>query len=142
MGRAKQFEDLQIWKDARKLCQFVASIGPVLAEQHLYRLKDQIEGSSGSIMDNVAEGYERTGKKELINFLIVSKGSAGEFRSQLYRLLDNGIISKVEFDSRYNQIVNLSKQITGFIKYLKNTDIEGWRWSEPPVGYNIDGEDD
>jgi four helix bundle protein len=142
MGNAKRFEDLQIWKDSRQFCQFVAHISPLLVENHLYRLKDQIEGSSGSIMDNIAEGYERTGKKELINFLIIAKGSAGELRSQLYRLLDNDVISQEDFNVKYNQLISLSRQITGFIKYLKNTDIDGWRWSEPPSEYLIDSDGD
>ena len=141
MSRALNFEDLQIWKDARVLCQFVVQISPVLQEKRLFRLKDQIEGSSGSIMDNVAEGYERTGKKELINFLIIAKGSAGEFRSQLYRLLDNDIVSKDDFDLRYNQSISLSKQLTGFIRYLKESKVDGWRFSEPPSSYGINEAD-
>ena len=142
MGRAKQFEDLQIWQDARNLCAWVAEIGPLLADKKLFRLKDQLEGSSGSIMDNIAEGYERTGKKELINFLIIAKGSAGECRSQVYRLIDNGVISNDEFELRRNELLGISKQINGFIKYLKDSDIEGWRFSEPPLSYGLDENND
>jgi four helix bundle protein len=141
MGKAKRFEDLQIWKDSRELCQFVANIAPLLTKKHLYRLKDQIEGSSGSIMDNIAEGYERTGKKEFINFLIIAKGSAGEFRSQLYRLLDNDILTQNEFSEKYKYTIGISKQITGFIKYLKSSDVDGWRWLESSADYFLNDED-
>jgi len=138
VGQASRFEDLKMWKDARLLCAWVAVIGGQLAEKKLFRLKDQIEGSSGSIMDNIAEGYERTGKKELINFLIIAKGSAGEFRSQLYRLLDNEIITQTECSRQLEEVVSISKQITGFIKYLKSSDVEGWRFMEPPTHYGND----
>lgn len=136
MGQARKFEDLKVWQDARQLCAWVSAISPKISEKRLYRLKDQLEGSSGSIMDNIAEGYERTGKKELINILIIAKGSAGEFRSQLYRLADNAIISQEELESRLEQSLGISKQITGFIKYLKNTEIDGWRFSEPAHFYS------
>lgn len=89
-------------------------------------------------MDNIAEGYERTGKKELINFLIIAKGSAGECRSQLHRLLDNSIVTQSEFEIHSNKALSISKQITGFIKYLKNSDVSGWRFMEPPAGYRND----
>ena len=96
MGKQLRFEDLKVWQDARDMCTWVSSLQSRLNQKHLFRLKDQIEGSSGSVMDNIAEGYERTGKKELINFLIIAKGSAGEMRSQVYRLFDNGIIDELE----------------------------------------------
>jgi four helix bundle protein len=135
MGKVSGFEDLRIWQDARKICQWVAVLGPELSAKKLYRLKDQIEGSSGSVMDNIAEGYERTGKKEFINFLIIAKASAGEYRSQVYRLLDNGIINETESAERISQAIVLSKQITSFIIYLKNSEVEGWRFKEPPPKY-------
>jgi len=82
-----RFEELDIWKNARSLCKKIRdlSIHSGLAKD--YSLKDQILRSSGSVMDNIAEGYERDGKKEFIQFLYISKGSLGETRSQIYRCL-------------------------------------------------------
>lgn len=119
MATVNSFEELRIWQEARKNCKWVSDLAPKLISSKNYRLKDQIEGSSGSVMDNIAEGFERTGKKEFINFLIIAKGSAGEYRSQLYRLLDCGIIDADEHVLRKNEAIALSKQIANFIKLPK-----------------------
>ena len=138
MGKQLRFEDLKVWQDARDVCKWVSSLQAKLNEKHLFRLKDQIEGSSGSVMDNITEGYERTGKKELINFLIIAKGSAGEMRSQVYRLFDNEVIDENEMDIRIDMCLSISRQINGFIKYLKGSEHSGWRFKEPPTDYGED----
>ena len=142
MSKVSGFEDLRIWQESRKICQWVALIGPELTAKRLYRLKDQIEGTSGSVMDNIAEGYESTGKKEFSNFLIIAKASPGEYRSQVYRLLDNEIISNSDAEAKISQAIALSKQITAFITYLKNSEIEGWRFKEPPSSYGKQDENE
>ncbi len=86
--------------------------------KHSYKLIDQIESSSGSIMDNIAEGFERGGNKEFIQFLYISKGSCGELRSQLYRCLDRSYFTKAEFDMLYNLAKEVIVAIT--IKWLIN----------------------
>jgi len=90
-----------------------------------YRLKDQINGSSGSIMDNIAEGFDRGGNKEFINFLSYSKGSAGESLSQLYRIYDRKYISEDEFNELSNKAKELINKIGGLISYLKKSGIKG-----------------
>ncbi len=135
-----RFEDLGIWQEARELCKWVASNSGVLAEKHLFRLKDQIEGSSGSVMDNIAEGFERSGKKEFIQYLIIAKGSVGEFRSQIYRLLDNAVISESEANAKISESFSLNRKIGGFIKYLKNSDYNGWKLKEPDSEYYTDND--
>ena len=67
-----------------------------------YALKNQINGSSGSAMDNIAKGFERDGRKEFIQFLSITKGLVGETRSQLIRAFDGNYISKQEFDIAIN----------------------------------------
>lgn len=135
MGSQLRFEDLKVWQDARGLCKWVSSLQSTLLENKLFRLKNQIEGSSGSIMDNIAEGYERTGKKEFINFLIIAKGSSGELRSQIYRLYDCQVIDDSTKNMKVKEAESVSKQLNGFIKYLKQSEHEGWRFKEPPESY-------
>lgn len=81
----KRFEDLEIWQQARELCKKIRETAETTTLGKDFSLKDQIFRSSGSVMDNIAEGFERDGKKEFINFLYIAKGSLGETRSQIQR---------------------------------------------------------
>lgn len=121
----KQFEDLEIWKLARILCNDIYNISQQTDLKNNYRLNNQIDGSSGSIMDNIAEGFERNGNKEFIQFLSISKASCGETRSQLYRVLDRKFIDDDTFEKLKNQTEILSKQISRFITYLQNNELKG-----------------
>ena len=93
MATITRFEDLEIWQEARRLA---TEINKICIETELktdYRFKEQIKASSGSVMDNIAEGFERNGNIEFRQFLSIAKGSAGETRSQLYRVLDFNYIN-------------------------------------------------
>src|SRR5665647_3333145 len=96
MATIKTFEDLEIWKLARLLCQDVFLITNHYFFSKDYGLKNQINNSNGSVMDNIAEGFDRDGTKEFIQFLSIAKASCGECRSQLYRALDRAYISNLE----------------------------------------------
>lgn len=124
----ERFEDLDIWQEARNLCSEIKKLCNKNDFFKDFRLKDQILGSSGSIMDNIAEGFERGGNKEFINFLGIAKGSCGETRSQLYRSLDFEYISKEEFDNLLQKTIMLSKKLSGFITYLKTSEYKGVKY--------------
>lgn len=125
MGTIQRFEDLEIWQKARIICNDIFEIREKSGLKADYRLYDQINGSSGSVMDNIAEGFERNGNKEFCQFLSIAKASCGEARSQLYRILDRNYITNEEFNVEYDKLIALSKQIGGFINYLQKSDFKG-----------------
>ena len=102
MATFKKFEEIIAWQKARELNKRIGLMVDGGRFQQNYRLINQIEGSAGSIMDNIAEGFERSGNKEFVQFLYVSKGSCGEFRSQLYRARDREYINEKEFNEFYS----------------------------------------
>ena len=126
-----RFEDLEIWKNARVLCKKIreVSISSSLAKD--FSLKDQILRSSGSVMDNIAEGFERDGKKEFLQFLYISKGSLGETRSQVHRCFDANHLTEEQYTSLQNDCLNLSAQIKNFINYLVGSEYEGHKKRHP-----------
>ncbi|WP_179352840.1 four helix bundle protein [Winogradskyella vidalii] len=128
MATIKQFEDLEIWKLARVLCNDINQIANATKSRTDYKLYTQIDGSSGSIMDNIAEGFERNGNKEFIQFLSIAKASCGETRSQLYRVLDRDYIDNTKFNTLKEQTMILSRMIGGFMNYLKNSDLKGSKY--------------
>jgi len=127
LATIKKFEDVEAWKVSRELCNNIGSLIDNGSFKSNYRLIGQIEGSSGSIMDNIAEGFERGTKAEFIQFLGYSKGSCGELRSQLYRALDRKYINQQQFDDFYSLAVRISSMLQKFISYLQKTVIQGER---------------
>jgi four helix bundle protein len=118
--QAKTFEELKVWQDSR---EYVKSIYELTSSSNFakdYGLKDQIQRAAVSIMNNIAEGFERNNNKEFVVFLKYSKGSAGEIRSMLYVALDLNYITKSIFDEYHKNIIEIITQISNFIKYLKN----------------------
>lgn len=130
MATITKFEDLEVWQKARTLCQMIFKLTQKESFSKDYELKNQISRSSGSIMDNIAEGFERGGNKEFIQFLGYSKGSAGEVRSQLYRASDRGHISEMEFKETYALADEVGKMIGGFTNYLLKGDYKGHKFKK------------
>jgi S23 ribosomal protein. len=127
MSTIRKFEDIEAWKLSKELCEKIGDLIDKNLFKKNYRLIGQIEGSSGSIMDNIAEGFERGTRSEFITFLGYSKGSCGEFRSQLYRAINRNYITKEEFEEFFSLSMKISGKLQKFIYYLQNTSIPGER---------------
>jgi len=128
MGKIKRFEDLEVWNLSR---EFAREIYKITANDYFskdFRFRDQMRASSGSIMDNIAEGFERDGRKEFLQFLYISKGSCGETRSQLYRALDVKYIDNETFEKVFTKAEKISQSLSGFIHYLKQSEINGLKY--------------
>ena len=125
MATITKFEDLEIWQEARKLSKEVFILSKETDLKTDFRFKEQIKASSGSVMDNIAEGFERDGNLEFRQFLSIAKGSAGETRSQIYRLYDCEYISEEQFKDLKDKYENLSGKIKNFITYLNKKDFKG-----------------
>lgn len=121
----KRFEDLEIWQKARELCKKIRTHVETTSLGKDFSIKDQILRSSGSVMDNIAEGFERDGKKEFIQYLYIAKGSLGETRSQVYRSFDANHLNEESYNELLNDCLNLSGKISHFISYLSNSEYDG-----------------
>ncbi len=119
------FEDIIAWQKARELDKVIFTLIQNSTIKSDFALKDQMLRSSGSIMDNIAEGFDRDGNKEFIHFLTISKGSCSELRSQLYRAMDRGYINEENFEEIKNKSIEVNKIIGGLIKYLGSSTIKG-----------------
>ena len=125
MATINRFEDLEIWQEARRLAKEIHLIAIQTGLKLDFKLKEQVKASSGSVMDNIAEGFERDGNLEFRQFLSIAKGSAGEARSQLYRIYDFEYIDENKFDLLRKDYENLSGKIKNFITYLNKKDFKG-----------------
>ncbi len=125
MATIKSFEEIEAWRKARVLSKEIFELTQKGSFSKDFSLRDQINRSSGSIMDNIAEGFERGGNREFIQFLSIAKGSAGEVRSQIYRAHDRNHIDNNKCSMLMEQIKEVSMTIAGFIGYLRATDIKG-----------------
>jgi four helix bundle protein len=132
MSTINTFEDIHAWQKARELNRIVYQISSTNSFSKDFGLRDQIRRASVSILSNIAEGYERNGNKEFLYFLSIAKGSAGEVRAQLYVALDLNYITKTEFDTLNQLATDTSKLISGFINYLKKSDLKGAKFNIEP----------
>ena len=123
--KVTRFEDLEIWNEARELYKLVFQKTSRTPFSNDFKFRDQIRASSGSISDNIAEGFDRGGNKEFIQFLSISKGSCAEVRSQAYRAFDSNCISKEELEDLLLRTDSISKKTTSLIKYLKVSALKG-----------------
>jgi four helix bundle protein len=123
--RIERFEDIIAWQNARELTKEVYECTKNGGFSKDFGLRQQIQRSSVSAMANIAEGYERGGDKEFVQFLSNSKGSCSEVKSHLYVAADQGYITKSRFEQLYKQADEVSRLISGFMTYLQQSDFRG-----------------
>jgi len=128
MPTYNSFEDLPLWKSAKELAILIYKITSKGNFSRDSGLRDQIQRAAISVSSNIAEGFERGTKQEFIQFLYIARGSCGELRSQLSIAKDIGYLDNEEFDGLYNATKKVSKQISGFIDYLRTTHILGQKF--------------
>jgi len=125
----KRFEDLEIWQEARELCDLVFKVTSKEPFCNDFRFRDQMRASAGSTMDNIAEGFERDGNKELFQFLSVSNGSCGEVKSQSYRAFNWKYIDEKDFKELINRTEKLSGKTTSLMHHLKTSPNKGSKYA-------------
>lgn len=130
MATISRFEDLEIWQLAMSQCSDFDRLVETTILAKDFELRNQMNASSGSVMYCIAEGFERSGNNEFKNFLVIAKGSNGEFRSQLYRCLNRKHINKEKFDELYVKNEILGKKLMAFIQYLQRTEFKGQRYKK------------
>lgn len=118
MSKFNSFEEINSWKKSRIFNKRIYLITENTNFKKDFDFVRQIRRASISISSNIAEGFERNTDKEFIYFLYVAKASAGEVRSQLYLAFDLEYILKEEFEMLLESVTEISKLLSGFIKYL------------------------
>jgi four helix bundle protein len=125
MATITRFEDIEAWKKGRELRKAVYRYSKRREFAQDYALKDQIRRAAISITSNIAEGFERDGNREFVQFLSIAKGSCGEVRDHLYVALDEAYITEAEFGSLQAACFEVGRLIAGFMDYLGRTPIRG-----------------
>ena len=130
MAKIERFEDIEAWKRSRLLTKKVYDCTKQRGFDKDFGLKDQIRRASVSTMSNIAEGFERGGNQEFLQFLATAKGSSGEVRAQLYVALDQGYITQQQFDDMQNDAESVSKMVGGFMTYLQKSGLRGSKYNK------------
>ena len=125
MAKIEKFEDIEGWKQARQITKLIYQISCEKAFNRDFALRAQIRRAAISIVSNIAEGFERGGDKEFLQFLPLPKGSCGEVPAQLYVALDQNYINEHQFTLISNKLLETSRTISGFMKYLQQSEFKG-----------------
>jgi four helix bundle protein len=127
MATFKRFEDIEAWKKARELTREIYRHSKAGLFSKDFALRDQIRRAAVSVMSNIAEGFERGGTKEFMQFLAIAKGSVGEIEAQLYVGLDQAYINEAEFLSlSLERLAEPTKRlIGGLMSYLRQSGMKG-----------------
>ena len=128
MSKIAKFEDIVAWQKARELTKEIYTCTRTGDFARDYGLRDQIQRASVSAMANTAEGLERGGDKEFIQFLSTPKASCGEVKPHLYVALDQGYMTTSAFDQLYGQASEVSRLLSGFMAYLRESNLRGRKY--------------
>jgi four helix bundle protein len=128
----KTFEEIVVWQKSRELTKQIYALSARGTFARDYGLKDQIRRACVSIMSNIAEGFERSGTGEFVQFLATAKGSSGEVRCQLYVALDQNYVQENEFGTLCGSVTEISQMISGLMRYLRGSGIRGTKFKVPP----------
>ena len=121
----QNFEDLNVWKQARLLTQEVYRLTKAEKFSRDFGLRDQIQRAAISVMSNIAEGFERGGNQEFSQFLYIAKASCGEVRSQLYVAFDQGYVTHDETEKLRQSFKRLSGMISNLVTYMRQSEMRG-----------------
>lgn len=130
MAKIQHFEDLISWQKARELNRLIYKASKNGSFAKDFGLRGQIRRASISVMSNIAEGFERGGDKEFVQFLSNAKGSCGEVRAQLYAALDEGYLTPSEFKELSDRSIEISRLISGFMAYLCQSNLRGNKFKQ------------
>ena len=133
MATINRFEDLEIWQLARKLenCIYEETGKGKLSKD--FKLINQMNSCTGSIMDNIAEGFGRGSRLEFIQFLSISNGSGNELQSLLYRCLDRRLITSGRFKELYELTDLVCRKVNAFLRYLNKSTIKGQKFANRTI---------
>jgi four helix bundle protein len=120
MGKIERFEDLEVWQAGMNLCLTVYELTNSTEFSKDFALRDQVRKSAISVPSNIAEGFERDSNRQFLYFLVIAKASCGELRTQLFIAKAQNYITAELYNSLFEQSISVSKQLKGFINYLKN----------------------
>jgi four helix bundle protein len=128
MATFKRFEEIEAWQEARKLVKQLYSLSSSEKFSRDFALRDQVRRASVSIMANIAEGYERGGSGEFIQFLSIAKGSAAEVKSHLYVALDQEYVGEQRFNELMDRVEITARKLSKLIEYLRGSEIKGVKY--------------
>jgi len=131
MATVKRFEDLEAFQMTRELTRQLYRVTGTGRFARDYGLRDQITRAAISVMSNVAEGFERGGDKEFLQFFSLAKGSCGEIRAQLYVGIDQGYIDEQQFTTLVDQASRIGRALAGLMKYLRESQFRGSKFKAP-----------
>ncbi len=128
MASIERFEDVEAWKKGRELRKAIYKHSRIGEFAKDFALRDQIRRAAQSVTSNIAEGFEREGNREFIQFLSNAKGSCGEVRDQLYTALDESYLTQKDFNTLYEMAMEVSRLTSGFMKYLRQSELKGTKF--------------
>ena len=128
VGKIERFEDLEVWQKSRELARLVYRITAKPTFERDWSLRSQLRDAAVSTAGNIAEGFERGGNKEFLQFLAISKGSSGEVRSHLYVALDKRYITEAEHHRLHDKALEVRRMVSGLMKHLRQSPLRGSKY--------------